>query len=157
MKTLLSISLVTLIFNITWCTRSIGASSYGFLIVVKTGLISNSVRKGLESCLNSDPFSNTAWRSLGYLHNHVLLNNWITLSDGLSVYSLLLAVYSPRSYVGISTILNQHMAGSIIVLLDRSTLFLIIVPPVCCCLIDFLYDLSGPHAHNLTVLVLQLS
>ena len=62
-----------------------------------------------------------------------------------------------RSYVDISTISNQPVVGSIIVLQVRITLFLMIAPHVFCCLIDLLYDLSGPHAKNLTVLVLLLS
>ena len=31
--------------------------------------------------LNSDPLSNMTLRGCGYLHSHVLLNNWLTLAD----------------------------------------------------------------------------
>ena len=129
----------------------------GFFIVVKTGLISKSFSKGVKSRLNSDLLSNTTWRGRGYMHRHVLLNNWLTLADDLSVYSLLPVIFSSRSYVGISTISNQPVARSIIVLQVILTLFLMIAPPVCCCIINLLYALSGTHAPNLKVLVLLLS
>ena len=73
------------------------------------------------------------------------------------MYSSLLVVSKSRSYVGISTIPNQPLAGLIMVLQVRPTLYLMIVPPIYCCLIDLLYDLSDPHAPNLTVLVVLLS
>ena len=91
-------------------------------------------------------------RGCGYLHSHVLLNKWLTLADYLYIYLLLPVITSLRSYVGISMISNQPVEGLKIVLQFRPTLFLMIALPVCCCHIDFLYDLSGPHVPNLTVL-----
>ena len=44
-KTRLSRSLVTVMFNITWCTHSNGALAWGFLTDVNTYLISESFRK----------------------------------------------------------------------------------------------------------------
>ena len=107
-------TLVTSIFNITWCTRSSWKLAYEFLIVVKTGLISKSFSKEMKSCLNSDPLSNKTLRGRGYLHSHVLLNNWLTLADDLYMYSWLPAVTSSRSNVGISKVSNQPVAWSII-------------------------------------------
>ena len=148
--------LVASIFNITQCKRSTGALAY-VLFVIKKCLILKSFSKEVKSCLNSDPLSNTTWRGRGYLHRHVLLNNCLTLADDLFMYSSLLVVSKSRSYVGISTIPNQPLAGLIMVLQVRPTLYLMIVPPIYCCLIDLLYDLSDPHAPNLTVLVVLLS
>ena len=87
----------------------------------------------------------------------LLFKNRINLSDDIYMHSSLPVVSSSRSYVGISTISNNPVVGFIIVLQVRPTLFLMIAPHVCCCLIDFLYDLLGPHAPNLTFLVLLLS
>ena len=55
-NTLLSIYLVRIIFNVTWCTRSTGALYCGFLIVVKTGLISKPFNKVVKYRLNSYTF-----------------------------------------------------------------------------------------------------
>ena len=146
-----------MIFNITWCTFSSGALACGFFVVVKAGLISKPFSKGVNYRLNSDLLSNTTWHGRGYLYSHVMLNNWLTLAYYLYMYSSLPVETSLRSYVSISTIYNQPVAGSIIVLQAILILFIIIVLPVYCCLIDFLYDLSGQYAPNLTVLVLKFS
>ena len=42
------------------------------------GLISKSFGKGMESCLNSDMYSNTNDCGRGYLISHVLLNMLVT-------------------------------------------------------------------------------
>ena len=156
LKNLLSISLVTSIFNIIFCTRFTGALASVFF-VIKTGLISKSFIKGVRSRLNLDPLSNSTWRGCGYLHIHVLLNRWITLADDLYIYSSLTVVSSSRLKVSISKITNQPVAGSIIVLQVRPTLFIMIAPPVCCCLIELIYDLSSSHEPNIVVLVLPSS
>ena len=65
--------------------------------------MSKSYIKGVKSRLNSDMLSNTTWSGRGYLHSHMLLNNWLTLEDYLSMYSSLLIDTSSRSNVGIST------------------------------------------------------
>ena len=136
--------LVTKIFGnkhitITCCTYSTRALACGFLIVVKTGLISKSFRKGVKSSLNSDPLSNTTLCGRRYMHKHVLLNRWLTLVDNLSMYPSLPDVTPSRSNVGILKISNQPVAGSVIVIQVRQTLFQMIAPPGCCCLIDLLY------------------
>ena len=154
---MLSRSFLTSIFNITCCTHSSGALAYGFLIVLKTGLISKSFSKVFKSRLNSYHLSNITWRGRGYLHIHVLLNSWITLVDDLSMYLSLPVVTSSSSYIGISKISNHPVAGSIIFLQVRPTLFLIMVPPVFCYLIELLYEISGTHASNITFLALPLS
>ena len=138
-KTLLSRSLVTVIFNITSCTRSTRVLDCGFLIVVKKGLISKPFIKGVKSHLNSDPLSNTTLCERGDLHIHELFKNWLTLEDGLSMYSSLPAVTSLMLNVSISMISNQLVEGLIIFMEFRLTLFQIIAPPGCCCLIDLLY------------------
>ena len=107
--------------------------------IVKMGLIPKNFRKGVKYSLNSDLFLNTTLRGCGYLHRNVLLNIWLTLSDDLSIYSLLPAVTSLRSNVGISTISNHPVAGSIIVMQVRLALFWMIATAGCYWLIDLLY------------------
>ena len=126
-------------FNITWCTRSTGALSWGFLTEVKTGLISNYFSKGVKSCLNSDPLSNTTLRGREYLHSHVLLIISITQEDDLSMYSSLPAVTSSWSNVGILKISNQPMVRSIIFMQVRLALSWMAMLHGCCCLIDLIY------------------
>ena len=113
------------------------------LIIVKTGFISESFIKGVKSHLNSDPLSNTTLHGLGYLLRHVLLNNWLTQADDLSTYSPLLPITSLKSYVGISTISNQPVVGSIIDIQVRIALYLMIALPDFCCLIYLIYGPIG--------------
>ena len=75
MKTLLSRYLVTGIFNINWFTHYTVELYCWFLIVVKTGLISNYLIKRVKSHLNSYPLSNTSLRRRGYVHSLILLDN----------------------------------------------------------------------------------
>ena len=131
--------MVTIIFNITWCTWSNRSLACGFLIIVKIGLISKYFRKGVKYRLNWYPLSNTTFCGNGYLLSHVLLNNCIDLSDDLSIYSLLPPVTSSRSYFGTLTISNQPVVGLIIIIQLILALFLIIAPHVCCYLVDLLY------------------
>ena len=131
-------SLVASIFNITWCACSNRALSCDFLIVVKIGLISKSFSKGMKSRLKSDTLSNMTLRRRGYLISHVLLKNWLTTADELSIYSSLPSVTLLISYVFTLTISNQPIVGSIIVIQVRLTLFLIIATTVCCFLIELL-------------------
>ena len=126
-------------FNITWCTCSAGELAWGFLTEVKTGLISKSFSKGVKYRLNSDPLSNTTLCGHRYLHIHMFLKTWITLTYYLSMYYSLPSATSSRSNVGISTILNQTVARSVIFIQVRLSLFRMKFTPVCCCLIDFLY------------------
>ena len=99
-KTFLSRSLVKIVSNITWCTRSTVVLACGFLVFVKAGLISKSFIKGLKYGLNPDPLSRTTLCGCRYLHIRAFLNNWLTLADDLSMYSSLPAVTSSRSNVG---------------------------------------------------------
>ena len=62
-------------------------------------------------CLNSDPFSSTTFLGRRYLLIHVLLNNCLTLADGLSIYSSLPPVTSSMSYIGTWLILNPNHGG----------------------------------------------
>ena len=73
-------SLETIMFNITWCIWSAGELACGLFIVVQTVLISKFFSKGEKYPLNSDTLPNMNFCGLGYLHRHVLLNNWLTLS-----------------------------------------------------------------------------
>ena len=75
-----------------------------------------------------------------YILSHVLLNNWLALEDNLYIYSSLAPVNSSSLYVGILTISNQPVAGYIIFMQGRLTLFLMIVLPRCCYIIDLLYS-----------------
>ena len=59
----------------------------GFLIDVRTGLMSKSSSNGMKSRLNSDPLSKTTRFGRGYLDNHVLLKSWLILAEVLSMYS----------------------------------------------------------------------
>ena len=156
LRTFLSRTLVASIFNNTWFTRSNGALYCVFKNMVKIGLISKSFSKRVTSCLNSNMLSNTTWRGRRYMHIHFFLNNWITLAGDLYIYSSLPVKYSSRSYISISTILNQTVAGLTIVRKIRLTLFLMTSPHVCYYLIDLLYELSGRHEPNITVSVLLL-
>ena len=72
-----------------------------------TGLIHKSFSKGVKSHLNLDPLSNTILRVCGYLHIHVLFNNYITLEDELLMYSPLPIVNSSRSKIGTTNISKQ--------------------------------------------------
>ena len=131
-------------FNITWCTHSTGVLSCEVLIVIKAGLIQKKISKGLKSHLNLDPLSNTTLRVCGYLLSYVLLNNWLTLANDLSIYSELPHVISSRSNVSTLTILNQHVSALIIVMKLRLTILLMIAPPGWCCIIDLLYGIIRP-------------
>ena len=86
-NTLLSISLVRNLLYITWCTWSTGSLSCGYFTIVYTGLISKAFSKVVKYPLNSYTLSNKTLCGRGYLLIHVLLNNWLTLSDYLSMYS----------------------------------------------------------------------
>ena len=97
-----------------------------FLIVVNTGLISESFSNGVKSCLKSDPFSKHDFAWKGVSAKKMLLKNWLTLSDNLSMYLSLLPITSLRSYVGILNIFNQVVAGSIIIMQARIKLFLML-------------------------------
>ena len=99
-------------------------------------LILNSFSKVVKSRLNSDPLSNKTLRGCGYLNSHVLL----TLADDLSMNSLLPDVTSSRLNFRILTILNQTVAGSIIIVQVIISLFRMIVLSGCCCIIDLLYE-----------------
>ena len=114
-----------------------------FFIFVKAGFISKSFSKGLKSCLNSNPLSNTTLRGSGYLIIHLLLNNWLTLQNDSSMHSSLPPVTSSMLYVGIPEISHRPVAGLIISMQVRITLFLMIVPPGCCCLIYLVYEPIG--------------
>ena len=124
---------------INWCARSTIALSCGFFTVFRICLISKSFSKGLNSCLKSDPLSNTTLIGIGYILSHVLLNNWLALSEDLSMYSLFVPIALSMSNVGTLLISNQAMAGSIISVQVILTPFLMVVPPIWCCRIDFLY------------------
>ena len=126
-------------FNITLCTCCTGALSWGFLADVKTNLISKFFGRIVKSHLNSDMFSNGTFHGCGYVHSHVLLNSWLTLADDLYIYLSLPSAISSRSDIGILTILNQPVVGSIIFMQVRLVLLRMTFPPGCCCLIDFLY------------------
>ena len=147
LNTLLARSLVTIIFNITCRTHSTGSLACDFFIAAKAGLISKSFSKGVKSCLNSDILSKTTLRGCGYLMSYLLLNNWLTLAYGLSMYSLLPPVTSLSSYFGNLMILNQPIAGLIIIIQVILTVFLIILPTKLCFLIDLLY---GPIRSTFT-------
>ena len=108
-------------------------------ISIRTGFTYKSFRKVVKSCLNLYPLSNTTLRGRGYLHIHVLIKNYPTLADDLSMYSSLPSVTSSRLYVGISTILNYPVEGLIVVIQARLTFFKMIAPPGLCCIIDLLY------------------
>ena len=56
-------------------------SSPEVLIVFNTGLISKYFSKGVKYCLNSDMLSSKNVFGRGYLHRHLLLNNWLNLED----------------------------------------------------------------------------
>ena len=60
-------------FNITLCTCSIGVLAYGFLTVVKTGLLPKSFTKGVKSCLNSYPGSFKQLANPGRIFIYVLI------------------------------------------------------------------------------------
>ena len=74
-----------------------------------------------------------------YIHIHVLLKNWLTIADDLSIYLLFPSVTSSRSNDGTLKISNQPVVGLITVIQARLKLLFIIAPPSCCCLIDLLY------------------
>ena len=93
----------------------------------------------MRSHLNSDLLSNTNFHGLGFIIIYVVLNNCIILIDYLSIYWSLSPVTSSRSYVSILKISDQPIAGSIIIIQERITLFPMIVPPGFCCLIYLLY------------------
>ena len=66
-------------------------------IVIETGLISKCFSKVVKHILNSDPLPNTTLRGHGFLLSHVVLNNWLTLADDLSMYSSLPPITSSKS------------------------------------------------------------
>ncbi len=75
-----------------------------------------------QSVLNSDPLSYIKYQHRGYLHNQILLTNWLIWSDDLSKISSSITFSLPltvlvinRVIVGNSTTLNQLEAGSIMV------------------------------------------
>ena len=80
------------------------------------GVMEKSFNKGVKYHLNLEPLSKMTSCGCGYLYKNVLLNIWITLADNLSTYSLFPLATSSRSNQGTLTILNQPVAGPIIVM-----------------------------------------
>ncbi len=106
----------------TWWMRSQMAFACGFLIVVGLGFMPYESRNVSKCNLNSNPLSYIKYWHLGYLHNQILLTNWLIQSDDLSKICSLIVLSLPftflvinRMIVGNSTASNQLETGSIMV------------------------------------------
>ena len=99
----------------------------------------NSFNKGVKSHLNLESLSNVTPYGCG---------SWITIfywKSGLPLQTIFLCIYYFLFIThwcqkqGTLTILNQAVAGSIIVMQNRIKYFLMIMPPCCCFIIDSEY------------------
>ncbi len=106
----------------TWWMRSQMAFTCEFLIVVGLRFMPYKSHNVSKCNLNSDPLLCIKYWHLGYLHNQILLTNWLVWSDDLSKICSLIVLSLPLTIlvinhmiVGNSTTSNQLEAGLIMV------------------------------------------
>ncbi len=105
-----------------WWMRSQMAFACGFLIVVGLRFMPYESHNVSKCNLNPDLLSYIKYWHLGYLHNQILLTNWLIQSDDLSNICSSIVLSLPltfmvinRMIVGNSTTSNQLEAGLIMV------------------------------------------
>ncbi len=98
------------------------AFTCGFSIVVGLRFMPYESHNVSKCNLNSNPLLNVKYQHLGYLHNQILLTNWLIWSDDLSKICFLIVLSLPLTFLVInrmivsnSTTSNQLEAGLIMV------------------------------------------
>jgi len=118
----MSSSEVRIMVSRTWWTCSQMAFACEFSLVVGLHFMAYELHNVSKCYLNSVPLSYIKYLHLGYLHNQILLTNWLIQSDDLSKISSSSILSLPLTFLvinqvinGSSTILNQLELGSIMV------------------------------------------